>query len=109
MASSSKTPNIVFEKPEKISPPTLDRLQKIVLAFAQKLYKRAPVERVEITFDEVKASFNRPVAFITGLKVKFFNGASLFSKSENKSIITSLHQAITRVAKQYRRKVHREN
>ncbi|MBI3980586.1 hypothetical protein HY345_01150 [Candidatus Microgenomates bacterium] len=109
MDQSSKTPNIVFEKPEKISPPTLERLQKIAVTFAQKLYKRAPIERMEITFNEVKASFRRPISFITSLKVKFFNGANLFSRSEHKSAITSLHQAIAKVAKQYRRKVHKEN
>lgn len=109
MDSSSKTPNIVFEKPEKISPPTLERLRKIVTVFAQKLYHRAPIERMEVSFSEVKASFRRPIAYITTLKVKFFSGPSLVSKSEHKSSITSLHQAIAKIARQYQRKIHREN
>lgn len=100
-------PKIIFEKPEKISPPTLERIKKITNVFTEKFNYRSPLERIEVHFEQVKKSLKRPSSFMTTLKVKLFNGNNLYSKSENKSAITSLHLAIKKIVNQYRSKNHK--
>lgn len=80
----NKIPIIIHHGPEG---PTreyrLEQLNEILQAFGEKLNKRSPVQRVELTIEDPKNPLGKIVAYGAKLHVLFYSGKSYIASSDS--------------------------
>jgi len=79
-----KFPIIIHHSPEG---PTreyrIEQLNEILEAFGEKLNKRSPVQRIELTIEDPKNPLGKIVAYGAKLHVLFYSGKSYIASSDS--------------------------
>lgn len=84
LIEEKQVPIIIHHSPEG---PTreyrLEQLNEILRAFGEKLGKRSPVQRIELTIEDPKNPLGKVVAYGAKLHVLFYSGKSYVASSDS--------------------------
>jgi len=99
--------NLIMTKPtSNVSEEDVKKAEEYLTIFGQKINKKIPIDKIEITFEEPKTSTGGSTVFNTSLIVSPVTGESMVSKTKNRSFMAGIHNAVEQIEKQERRTEH---
>ncbi|OHA62692.1 MAG: hypothetical protein A2748_02145 [Candidatus Wildermuthbacteria bacterium RIFCSPHIGHO2_01_FULL_45_20] len=94
---------ILFTNSAKLAESEMAPLQEAAERLEQKMAKRSPLQRMEITIRESRTQHHTPIEFEIALHVLFYSGKTLFADAKDKDLYQAMHEAIKKVEAQARK------